>query len=45
MITGKPINENIKRNQTTSSIIDLINPLSLKFGAITDIYRSASTGQ
>jgi hypothetical protein len=24
---------------------DLINPLSLKFGAITDIYLSASTGQ
>ena len=42
---GRPINTKIRRVQKPTSKIDLINSLSLKFGAITDIYLSASTGQ
>jgi len=42
---GRPINTKIRRTQKTTSKIDLTNSLSLKFGAITDIYLSASTGQ
>jgi hypothetical protein len=42
---GRPINTKSRRTQKPTSKIDLINSLSLKFGAITDIYLSASTGQ
>jgi len=42
---GRPINTKIRSIQNTLSKIDFTNSLNLKFGAMTDIYLSASTGQ
>jgi hypothetical protein len=44
-IAGRPTKTTINKIQKILSSNDLINSLSLNFGAITDIYRSASTGQ
>jgi hypothetical protein len=44
-IAGTPTKTNNSKIQKILSSNDWINLLSLKFGAITDIYLSASTGQ
>ncbi len=44
-IAGRPTKTTINKIQNILSSNDMINLLSLKFGAITDIYLSASTGQ